>query len=314
LIALGRNAADGGEFVPRAQLLPPGELERRAAEAAELLKRCAVCPRACAVDRTSGHVGTCGIGAAARVASYGPHHGEEAPLVGPDRMRGGGSGTVFFSGCNLLCSFCQNYDISHSPVGPEVSAERLASIMIELQRRGCHNVNFVTPTHVVPQILSCLPIAIDRGFTLPLVYNSSGYDSVQTLRLLEGVIDIYMPDFKFWHGEGAAWLSDADDYADVATAAVQEMHRQVGDLIITDGVAVSGMIVRHLVMPRNAANSRAIFSFLASISVDTYVNVMDQYRPCYQAGTDPIIGTLLRRDEYLEAVRWAREAGLRRLA
>jgi putative pyruvate formate lyase activating enzyme len=224
-----------------------------------------------------------------------------------------GSGTVFFSGCNLRCSFCQNCDISHDAVGREVDAPGLAGIMLELTSHGCHNINLVTPSHVVPQIFEALDIAIGEGLDIPIVYNSSAYDSLETLRLLDGVVDIYMPDFKFWHGEGAEWLDGVDDYAEVATAAVREMHRQVGDLEIVRGVAVSGLLVRHLVMPRGAANSRAIMRYLASVSPETYVNVMGQYRPAYRARRDPVIGTPATFEEVAAAVEAARDAGLRRI-
>ena len=277
------------------------------------LTHCSICPRRCGIDRVAGQTGTCLIGGAARLASFGPHHGEEAPLVGPDRTHGGGSGTIFFSGCNLLCSFCQNSDISHSAVGSECDAGQLADVMLELQRQGCHNINLVTPSHVVPQILAALPVAIDAGLRLPLVYNSSGYDSLETLGILDGIIDIYMPDLKFWHGQAAQWLSGVNDYAEVATAAIREMHSQVGDLVVERGIAQSGLLVRHLVMPRDASDSRAIFSFLASLSSNTYVNVMAQYRPCYIARTDPIIGSPLSAAEYVQALDWAHEAGLCRL-
>jgi len=288
-------------------------LDERVDLARSSMESCSLCPRECRIDRTRGRTGECGIGALARVASYGPHFGEETVLVGPPGRRGG-SGTIFFSGCNLHCAFCQNYDISHGPVGPELEAEELARIMLNLQRSGCLNINLVTPSHVVPQILEAVGIAVDEGLRLPIVYNSGGYDSVDTLRLLDGVVDIYMPDFKFWYGEGSAWLPGIDDYAERATAAIREMYRQVGDLVVTDGCAVSGLLVRHLVMPRNASNSREIFAFLASLSRDTYVNVMDQYRPCGRVGRDPVIGTSPIREEYLEAVRWAKAAGLHRFA
>lgn len=285
-----------------------GELAERARRAVAALEECELCPRRCRVDRTAGEVGVCRVGRLAHVASASPHFGEERPLVGTQ-----GSGTIFFSGCNLRCSFCQNCDISHDAVGRQVDAPGLAGIMLELESHGCLNINLVTPSHVVPQILEALDIAIGEGLDIPIVYNSSAYDSVETLRLLDGVVDIYMPDFKFWHGEGAEWLDGVSDYADVATAAVREMHRQVGDLEIVRGVAVSGLLVRHLVMPRGAANSRAIMRFLASVSPETYVNVMGQYRPAYRAGRDPVIGTPATFEEVAAAVEAARDAGLRRI-
>jgi putative pyruvate formate lyase activating enzyme len=218
-----------------------GELERRIAEAQKRLSPCEVCPRHCKVDRLSGEKGVCQTGARAVVSSYSPHFGEESPLVGS-----GGSGTIFFTHCNLLCLFCQNYDISHLGQGVEADAGQLASMMVSLQRQGCHNINFVTPSHVVPQILSALPKAIEKGLTVPLVYNSSGYDSHETLELLEGIVDIYMPDFKFWNRDSAKRYAKAPDYPEVTRKAVLEMHRQVGDLVMDkEGVAVKGLLVRH---------------------------------------------------------------------
>ena len=260
------------------------------------------------MDRTAGKLGVCRIGRYARVASYGPHFGEESVLVGR-----AGSGTIFFGGCNLLCSFCQNHDISHGAAGTETPPDRLAAIMLHLQAKGCCNINLVTPSHVVPQILAALAIAIPEGLRIPIVYNSSGYDSVETLRLLDGVIDIYMPDMKFHRDEGDEYLSGAKGYGEIAEEAVREMHRQVGDLRVEDGVATGGLLVRHLVMPRAAANSVGIFRFLASLSPDTYVNIMDQYRPMYRARNHPRIGTAVTPDEHAAAVRQAREAGLKRI-
>lgn len=260
------------------------------------------------VDRLAGETGVCRVGAEARVASAALHFGEEAPLVG---VRG--SGTVFFSGCNLRCSFCQNADISHQAVGAAVDSARLARIMLELESHGCLNINFVTPSHVVPQILSALEVAIDDGFSLPVVYNSGAYDSVETLKLLDGVVDIYMPDLKFWYGEGAAYLDDVDDYAEVATAAVREMHRQVGDLHLVRGVAASGLLVRHLVMPGRVSDTAAIMRFIASLSPETWVNVMDQYRPCHLARNDPTIGRRCTYADYAAAIDAAHDAGLRRI-
>lgn len=285
-----------------------GELAERAGRAVAALEECELCPRRCGVNRVAGEIGVCRVGRLANVASASPHFGEERPLVGTH-----GSGTVFFSGCNLRCSFCQNCDISHEVVGVEVDAAGLARIMLELQSHNCENINLVTPSHVVPQILEALDVALREGLDIPIVYNSSAYDSLETLRLLDGVVDIYMPDFKFWHGEGARWLDGVTDYADVATAAVREMHRQVGDLEIVRGVAVSGLLVRHLVMPRGAANSRAIMRFLASLSPETYVNVMGQYRPAHRARRDPVIGTSSTYEEVAGAVEAARDAGLRRI-
>ena len=254
-----------------------GKLAERIAEAQQRLSPCMVCPRGCEVDRLSDEEGICRTGAKAVVSSYAPHFGEESPLVGS-----GGSGTIFFTHCNMLCLFCQNYEISHLGQGIETDAGQLAAIMVSLQRQSCHNINFVTPSHVLPQILAALQKAIEKGLTVPLVYNSSGYDSPETLKLLEGVVDIYMPDFKFWTKASGKRYAKAPDYSEVAQEAILEMHRQVGDLVLDDeGLAVKGLLVRHLVMPGCLEETREILRFLAQeISVDTYVNVMDQYRPC----------------------------------
>jgi len=287
-----------------------GELARRAENARQKLAECRMCPRQCKVNRLEGKKGVCETGSQAEVASYSPHFGEESPLVGSS-----GSGTIFISHCNLLCVFCQNYEISHLGEGTKVTADQLASMMISLQRQGCHNINFVTPSHVVPQILAALPIAIEKGLTVPLVYNTSGYDSVATLQLLEGVFDIYMPDFKFWSTESAKRFAKAPDYPEKACKAIREMHRQVGDLILDERkVAVKGLLVRHLVMPGCLEETAEIMRFLASeISTETYVNVMDQYRPCGRASQYPPIDRQLSREEYEQARKVAEKAGLTRL-
>lgn len=286
-----------------------GKLERLARLALEGLCACRICPRECGVDRTAGDKGFCGAGRFAEVASYNAHFGEESPLVGVH-----GSGTIFFSRCNLLCSFCQNYEISHLAEGTEVGPEQLAEFMLRLQDAGCHNINFVTPTHVVPQILEALPRAVDLGLRVPLVYNSSGYDRKETIAMLRGVFDIYMPDFKFWDGEWSDRYCRAPDYPQRAAEALREMHRQVGDLRLEDGVAVRGILLRHLVMPGGVAGTERILDFVArEISPDTYVNVMDQYRPCGTAGRDEWINRRLTAAEYREAVEAAKRAGLRRL-
>ena len=286
-----------------------GELEKRIAAARERLRCCTLCPRGCKVNRLEGELGVCKTGKRMVVASYAPHFGEEAPLVGQ-----GGSGTIFVSNCNLGCVFCQNYEISHLGHGVESEPGQVAAIMVSLQKQGCHNINFVTPSHVVPQILEALPSAIDKGLTLPLVYNSSGYDSVETLMLLDGVVDIYMPDFKFWEKESAKRLAKAPDYPQKAREAISEMFRQVGDLEMNeDGIAVRGLLVRHLVMPGGLAETGEIVRFLAGLSSNTYVNIMDQYRPMGRAAEFPPIDHPLDHDEYVEAVRLAREAGLHRL-
>ena len=287
-----------------------GELAGRIAKAREMLSPCRVCPRQCKVERLAGEKGICRTGARAVVSSYSPHFGEESPLVGS-----GGSGTIFLTQCSLLCVFCQNYEISHLGQGIETDTVQLSSMMVSLQRQGCHNINFVTPSHVVPQIIAALPKAIEKGLTVPLVYNSSGYDSVQTLQLLEGVFDIYMPDFKFWTSESGTRFAKAPDYPEVAQKAISEMHRQVGDLVLDDeGVATKGLLVRHLVMPVGLDETREIFRFLArEVSVETYINVMDQYRPCGKAHQFPPIDRRLKNEEFQMALTLAAEAGLHRL-
>lgn len=285
-------------------------LKERAAEAAALLEHCEICPRACGVDRLAGELGVCRTGRLIRIAGYSPHFGEESPLVGVH-----GSGTIFVSSCSLLCSFCQNRDISHGNEGVEVEAAGLARIMLLLSEQGCHNINIVTPTHVVPQMLEALAIAAEAGLRIPLVYNSSGYDRVETLRLLEGIVDIYMPDFKFWDGKWAAHFCNAPDYPERAGEALREMHRQVGDLTVNGrGIATRGILVRHLVMPGGVAGTGEVADFIArQISPHTYVNVMDQYRPCGDAVRDEIINRRLTADEFRNALDMARKAGLERL-
>lgn len=287
-----------------------GELAARAERAVSRLESCSLCPRRCGVNRLKGETGFCRTGRKARVASYNAHFGEEAPLVGRH-----GSGTIFFSSCSLLCSFCQNYEISHLAEGVEVAPEHMAAMMLQLAERGCHNINFVTPSHVVPQILEGLVLAVEEGLRIPLVYNSSGYDSLETIRLLEGVFDVYMPDFKFWDADWSKRFCDAPDYRERAAQAVKEMHRQVGDLL-ADGeeIASRGLMVRHLVMPNGTAGTQAVMKFLADeISPRTYVNVMDQYRPCGKADQDEFINRRLTSKEFKEALDSAGEAGLTRL-
>ncbi|MFQ6096234.1 MAG: radical SAM protein [Armatimonadota bacterium] len=286
-----------------------GELCRRAQQAISMLASCAVCPRECRVNRLEDETGFCRTGRLAVVSSYNPHFGEEAPLVGRH-----GSGTIFFTHCNLGCIYCQNYDISHLGRGRETDATRLADMMLGLQEIGCHNINFVTPTHVVPQLLEALDIAAARGLRVPLVYNCGGYESIEILRLLDGVFDIYMPDAKYADPDVAKRLSDAPDYPEVMRAAITEMHRQVGDLQVDErGVAVHGLLVRHLVLPNGLAGTRDIMRFLASLSENTYVNVMAQYRPCYRAHAVPEVNRGPTREEFREAVQMALDAGLTRL-
>jgi putative pyruvate formate lyase activating enzyme len=289
-----------------------GELQKRAEAALTLLESCRVCPRECRVDRQHNEQGFCKTGRYALVSSAFAHMGEE------DCLRGWqGSGTIFFSRCNLGCDFCQNFDISQAGIGEELNAHRIADVMLRLQTTGCHNINLVTPAHVVPQVLEALILAVNHGLCLPLVYNTSGYDPLDTLQLLDGVVDIYMPDFKFWYPDLAARYMDTPDYPEVAQRALREMHRQVGTLKMDgDGLARRGVLVRHLVMPGLAENTRAIMRFLAEeISPDTYVNVMAQYHPSGKVGTrhHAEINRALSPREYAEAIQIAHEMGLWRL-
>ena len=292
------------------KLIEQGKLAEKIRSARSMLNACTLCPRECRVDRLAGQTGVCKTGAYALVSSYAPHYGEEAPLVGSN-----GSGTIFFTHCNLLCIFCQNFDISHEGIGQEVSAEQLAAMMIDLQRLGCHNINFVTPSHVVWQILEALAIAAENGLRVPLVYNSGGYDRVETLQLLEGVFDIYMPDFKFWDPRVAEETCNASDYPKVARNALREMHRQVGDLVIDgNGIARRGLLVRHLVLPEGLAGTREIMRFIANdISTDTYVNIMTQYRPCGRAAEVRELAAYPTENDFKKARRAATEEGIRRL-
>lgn len=285
-------------------------LRAAADQALAALSACTLCPRRCGVDRTAGETGYCRTADQAVVASYNAHFGEEAPLVGRK-----GSGTIFFAHCNLLCTFCQNYEISHGGEGWPVNARQLADIMLELQTMGCHNINFVTPSHVVPQILAALIPAAEQGLHIPLVFNSGGYDSVETLRLLDGIVDIYMPDFKFMDAAVAEQTCQAPDYPAVVQAAVAEMHRQVGDLEIAEsGLAQRGLLVRHLVLPDGLAGTRQVMRFLATrISADTYVNIMPQYRPCGRAREMPALSRTPTVEEFEQALREAQEEGITRL-
>ena len=298
-------------FIPWYQKLhDSNELQNRIDRAYELLRECRLCPRKCGVNRLEGEVGVCGLGKDAMVSSFAPHFGEESPLVGRH-----GSGTIFMTNCNLKCVFCQNYDISHLGHGSTVTLEEFAGMMLTLQRHGCHNINIVTPTHIVPQMLSALQIAATNGLRVPLVYNCGGYESLETLKILDGVVDIYMPDFKYADPEVGQLLSKAKDYPSVAKAALKEMHRQVGDLVWDDdGIAQRGLLVRHLVLPNGLAGTPEVMQFLAEeISKSTYVNVMAQYRPCYRAYEFPEINRRPTRQEYQDAVQAALDAGLTRL-
>jgi putative pyruvate formate lyase activating enzyme len=298
-------------FEPGYLHLPTGELKRRVDQGWAQLEDCDLCARDCHVNRrrtTKGAV--CRTAERAVVASFGPHFGEESCLVGSH-----GSGTIFFSWCNLRCQFCQNYDISQLGEGREVEPGEIAAMMLHLQGRGCHNINFVTPSHVVPQILAALAIAAEHGLRIPLVYNTGGYDALVSLQLLDGVVDIYMPDVKYADEPLARKYSKVRNYPALNRAAVKEMYRQVGDLVLDEnGVALRGLLVRHLVLPNGLAGTADIARLLANeISPNTFLNLMDQYRPCFKAGNLPDLSRPITRDEYREAIRFAEVAGLRRL-
>jgi len=292
------------------RLLRTGVLKKRAELFQNQLYACNLCPRNCGVNRIEGEVGVCGVGKNAWVSSYGPHFGEEDPLRGWQ-----GSGTIFFSGCNLNCLYCQNSDISQNVSGEEVSEEVLAEIMLELQSRGTHNINLVSPTHVCSQIVMALYIAAQRGLHIPIVYNTGGYDSVQTLKILDGIIDVYMPDMKYSQPEIGEELSGVPDYPYHNQCTVKEMFRQVGDLqLSSQGIAERGLLVRHLILPGDLAGSKVILKFLAGeISNGTYLNIMDQYRPAYQASRHAGMSRRITVDEYQTIVDTALSLGITRL-
>lgn len=292
------------------RLYETGELFRRIEALNSLMKRCTLCPRNCRVDRSNGETGVCKAGPLPMVSAAHPHFGEEKPLVGRS-----GSGTVFFTCCNLKCVFCQNHDISQGADGAEVSTDELASIMAGLQKQGCCNINFVTPTHQIAGIVEALPGAVELGLELPLVYNCGGYESVEVIRLLEGIFDIYMPDLKYGSNIMAIKYSSAPKYVENSRAAVLEMHRQVGDLVIDkNGAASKGLLIRHLVMPGDIAGTKSAMRFIANeLSKNTYVNIMDQYMPCYRAMEYPELSRRVTADEFQEALNIAREAGLTRI-
>ena len=282
------------------------EMAKRVDKLKVLLSPCRLCPHRCMVDRKQGERGRCGVGVRAKVASYGPHFGEEPPLVGLY-----GSGTVFFSGCNLSCVYCQNYTISQLREGHEVKTEELASIFLELAHRGCHNINLVTPTHQAPMIVEALAVATEAGLEIPIVWNCGGYETVEVLRLLEGIVDIYMPDVKYGDEAAALRYSGAPGYVQNIEAVLHEMHHQLGDLVIERGIAKQGLLVRHLVLPNNLTSSKRVFEMIASVlGPDSYLNVMEQYRPCYKASEYPDLARPLSRKEYAEAVTLARKVGL----
>jgi len=297
-------------FIPAYQRLSILDLEERVVKAEAILRACTLCPRACGVDRTAGQQGFCRTGDQPFVSSWGAHFGEERPLVGRH-----GSGTIFFGNCNLGCLFCQNYTVSHLGEGEEISVETLAEVMLELQSSDCHNINLVTPTHQMPMILRSLLVAAQAGLMLPVVYNCGGYESIEALQLLDGIVDIYMPDLKYADQKTALQYSKASNYPDLSQRAVKEMYCQVGDLVLDDeGVARRGLLVRHLVLPEDKAGTEEIVRFISEeISKNTYLNIMDQYRPCYLAREHPPLDRRITAKEFREAIQCALDAGLTRL-
>ena len=283
------------------------ELHDRAAQLKELLINCRICPNSCEIDRTTGELGECNSSDDILISSVSPHFGEEPPLVGQL-----GSGTIFFTNCNLSCIFCQNYDISQLGAGHSISITDLAEYMLALQSRGCHNINLVSPTHYTAQIVEAISIAVENGLELPIVYNCGGYESVETLKLLENIIDIYMPDIKYSNDLNAAKYSGVKNYWEVVTSALKEMHRQVGDLKVSKrGIAQKGLLVRHLVLPNDLAGSKKIIEFIAKeISQNTYLNVMGQYRPSFKANEFNELNRSINSTEYLEIENYARSLGL----
>lgn len=284
-----------------------GELKKRAAELKENYRNCTLCPWDCRIDRTLGRLGVCKSNAVAKVSSAVAHFGEEPMVSGKN-----GSGTIFFSNCNLRCKYCQNYQISQEGMGEEVSDEKLAEYMLMLQKKGCHNINLVSPVHYLPNIIEALSIAANKGLKIPLVYNSNGYENAYILERLEGIVDIYLPDAKYSDNDVAVRLSNAPKYVNYNRSAIKEMFRQVGNLEMDkDGVAIRGLIVRHLVLPNYLAGSDKIMKFLADeLSRDVFIAIMAQYRPCYKALEDPQIDRAITENEYKRALRWAKEAGL----
>ena len=295
-----------------AKLEAEGKLEERIEQAYRILEECDLCPNRCGVNRRKGQRGICRAPERAMVYSHHPHFGEELPLVGQ-----GGSGTIFFSNCSLRCVFCQNWPISHEGWGLEISDEELADMMLDLQRIGCHNINLVTPTHVMPNIVSATRIALKKGLRLPLCYNTSGYERVKNIRLLDGIVDIYLPDLKFMDGAEAARYNfiEASNYPEMAQESIIEMHRQVGDLVTDErGIALRGLMVRHLVMPNRVAGTREFVKWVAEdLSPDTYVNIMAQYRVEHRAFEYERIARAITPEEFVEAMEWAKEAGLTNL-
>ncbi len=291
------------------RLYESGELDKRIEKLNQILESCTLCPRKCRVNRLENEKGVCSSGKELMISSYGPHFGEEAPLVGI-----GGSGTIFLTNCNLLCVYCQNYEISHLGYGQVRSAVQVANYMISLQDRGCHNINFVTPTHFTPQLVKATKLAIEKGLRLPLIWNCGGYENTETIELLEDVVDIYMPDIKYAQTEPAKQFSKTPDYFSVVTEVVKQMHQQVGDLQLdAQGIAQRGLLIRHLVLPNNLAGSEKVLKFISEeISTNTYVNVMSQYRPEGKARNYAELSRPLSHEEFTKAITTATRLGLTR--
>lgn len=297
------------EFKPSyLKLLESNELDKKIKELYSILECCELCPRKCHVNRLKGERGFCKSGKELMISSFGPHFGEEPELVGTH-----GSGTIFLTNCNLLCVYCQNYEISHLGEGREVSLEEAAEMMLALQKIGCHNINLVTPTHFAPQLVKAIKIAAEKGLKLPIVWNCSGYENVNVIKILDGIVDIYMPDIKYSNSESARKYSRAKDYFERCKEAVKEMHRQVGDLKIDErGIAYRGLIIRHLVLPNDLAGSEKVLEFVASLSKDSYVNIMDQYTPCWKAFEFKELSRPITASEYLKVIKIAKKLGLHR--
>lgn len=295
------------EYLPLYLKLSDAEFLEKKQALYNILLECRLCPRKCKVNRIEGERGYCKAPKELVVSSVGPHFGEEPELVGM-----GGSGTIFFTHCSLRCIFCQNYEISHLGYGNCLTEDELALKMLFLQKIGCHNINLVTPTHYVPQIVSAIYLASKKGLSLPIVYNSSGYERVEVLRILSGIIDIYMPDMKYSAEACAKECSNSPDYFDISKEAIKEMHSQVGDLVVKDGIAKRGLIIRHLVLPNNEAGTHNVLEFVAGLSKNTYINIMDQYRPLYQAHKFPKIARRIKWDEYQASIKKAITLGLSR--
>ena len=297
-------------MLPSYHKLSKQQLQKRADQAWQLLSPCRLCPRQCQVDRLKGEFGFCQVGSQPLISSYHPHFGEEKVLVGS-----GGSGAIFFASCNLACLFCQNYEISHWRIGQELQIKELAEMMLKLQRHSCHNINLVSPTIWLPAILSALILARDQGLKIPLVYNSGGYDAVDSLKLLKDIVDIYMPDLKYSDSKMAKRYSLVDNYFEVAKVAIKQMYQQVGDLQIgADGLAQKGVLVRHLILPNQLAGSQKVIKFLSSLSKNTYLNLMDQYYPAFKAFSLTELNRPITSAEYQQALDLAKAAGLHRFA